>query len=237
MRGFKVLLAFTLLAPSAIASVQAQSLRVSPVTVELPAGAESIAFTLETDGNELGVQARVFRWSQSGGEDKLEKTEDVVVSPPVLKVHSGASSTLRLVRLTKTPVSGEETYRVLIDEIPDRKKLQAGRVAFNIRQSVPVFFAGVDARPGAITWKAVTHGGKLAVEATNGGQKRVQVRTLSVTDEGNRDLLKNGWGYVLKGQSKKWELQPGTDGARTLTVKAESDVGPINASVSVGKGG
>ena len=173
MRRFKVLLAFTLLAPSAIASVQAQSLRVSPVTVELPAGAESVAFTLETDGNELGVQARVFRWSQSGGEDKLEKTEDVVVSPPVLKVHRGTSSTLRLVRITKTPVSGEETYRVLIDEIPDRKKLQAGTVAFNIRQSVPVFFAGVDARPGAITWKAVMHGSKLAVEATNGGQKRV----------------------------------------------------------------
>ena len=76
----------------------------------------------------VAVQARVFRWSQVNGEDKLEKTEDVIISPPVLTVHGGAPSTFRLVRVAKTPVSGEETYRVLLDEIPDRKKLQAGTV-------------------------------------------------------------------------------------------------------------
>ena len=231
------LLAFAFLASSAIVPAHAQSLRVSPVTIELPPGAESAVFTLDTEAKEgVAVQARVFRWFQAGGEDKLEKTEDVVVSPPVMKLQSGAPSTLRLVRVTKRPVSGEETYRVLIDEIPDRKKLQAGTVALNIRQSVPVFFAGVDARPGSITWKAVERNNKLVLEATNGGQKRVQLRTLNVTD-GNRDLMKNGWGYVLQGQSKSWELQADAAGAKNLTVKAESDVGPVNASVSVGKGG
>ncbi len=109
----------------------AQSLKVTPVTVDLPAGTESSVLTLETDSKEgVAVQARVFRWSQAGGEDKLEKTEDVVVSPPVLTVRGGTPCTLRLVRVAKTPVSGEETYRVLIDEIPDRKKLQSGTVLF-----------------------------------------------------------------------------------------------------------
>jgi fimbrial chaperone protein len=213
-------------------------LRVSPVTIELPAGAESAVFTLGTDSKEgVAVQARIFRWSQAGGEDKLDKTEDVVISPPVLTVHGGTPSTLRLVRVAKTPVSGEETYRVLIDEIPDRKKLQSGSVALQVRQSVPVFFAGFDARRGSITWKAVERHSKLVIEATNGGQRHIRVNTLAVTDEKNRDLLKGGWGYVLNGQSKKWELQADAAGAKTLTIKAETETGPVNASVSVGKGG
>ena len=121
--------AFAALAFLTLAAVplQAQSLKVSPLMIDLPSGAASTVLTLQTDNKEgVAVQARVFRWSQADGEDKLEKTEDVVVSPPVLTVRDGTPSTIRLVRVAKTPVSGEETYRVLIDEIPDRKKLQAG---------------------------------------------------------------------------------------------------------------
>lgn len=238
MTGAKVLLAVALMTSSAIAPAAAQSLRVSPVTMELPAGASSGIFTLSTENKEgVAVQARVFRWSQAAGEDKLEKTEEVAISPPMLKVQAGASSALRVVRVAKTPVSGEETYRVLIDEIPDRTKLQAGTVALKIRQSVPVFFAGVDARPGSVAWKVVQHDRKLALEATNGGQKRVRIRTLAVTDDKNRDLLKDGMSYLLNGQSKRWDLKADAASAKTFIIKAESDTGPINASVKVGKGG
>jgi fimbrial chaperone protein len=238
MSRVKALLALTLLASSAISSVNAQSLRVTPVTVELPAGTESAVLTLGTDSKEgVAVQARVFRWSQTGGEDKLDKTEDVMVSPPVLTVRGGTPSTLRLVRVAKTPVSGEETYRVLIDEIPDRKKLQSGTVLLRVRQSVPVFFAGADARPGSITWKATEQDRKLVIEVTNAGQKRVRFNTVTVTDDRNRDLLKGGLFYVLNGQSKRWELQADAAGAKTLTIKAETDAGPVNASVNLGKGG
>ncbi len=238
MSRVKALLAFTLLASSAIVPAAAQSLQLSPVTIELPAGALSGVFTLSTESKDgVAVQARVFRWSQAGGEDKLEKTEDVAVSPPVLKVQPGAPSKVRLVRVAKAPVSGEETYRVLFDEIPDRSKLQSGTVALVVRQSVPVFFAGVDLRPGSVAWKVIEHNRKLALQATNGGQKRVHIKTLAVSDDKNRDLLKSGMGYVLNGQSKRWDLKVDATGAKTLIIKAESDTGPINASVSVGKGG
>ena len=88
----KALVAFTLLASSAIGPVEAQSLRVSPVTIDLPPGATSSAFTLETDKKEgVAIQARVFRWSKVGGEDKLDRAEDVVVSPPMQTVRAGLS--------------------------------------------------------------------------------------------------------------------------------------------------
>ncbi len=238
MRRASVFVASALLAFSAASPSEAQSLKVSPIMIDLPQGAASTVVTLETDKKEgVAVQARVFRWSQADGEDKLEKTEDVVVSPPVLTVRGGAPSTVRLIRVAKTPVSGEETYRVLIDEIPDRKTLQAGTVAFAVRQSVPVFFDGIDARPGSITWRSVEHKGKLVLEASNAGQKRVKLTRLNVTDENNHDLVKNGGlAYVLGGQTKTWELS-GAAAGKSLTIKAESDKGPINASAIAGRSG
>ncbi len=216
----------------------AQSLQVEPLKIDLPPAATSSVLTLQTNNKEsVAVQARVFRWSQADGEDKLEKTEDVVVSPPVLTVRGGTPSTVRVVRVAKAPVSGEETYRVLIDEIPDRKKLQAGSVALAIRQSVPVFFAGADLRPGSLAWKAVERKGKLVLEASNAGQKRVKLLRLAVTDEKNHNLVKNGGlAYVLGGQTKTWEFSGGAAG-ETLTIKAESDTGPVNASAIAGKSG
>ena len=238
MRRVPACTAFALLASAAISPSQAQSLKVSPFMIDLPQGGASTIVTLETDKKEgVAVQARVFRWSQADGEDKLEKTEDVVVSPPVLTVRSGVSSTIRLVRVAKSPVSGEETYRIFIDEIPDRKNLQAGSVALAIRQSVPVFFAGIDARPGSIAWRAVERRGKLVLEASNAGQKRVKLLRLAVTDEKNHDLVKNGGlAYVLGGQTKAWELS-GAAAGKTLTIKAESDTGTVNASAVPGRSG
>jgi fimbrial chaperone protein len=241
MHRVSALAAFTLLASSVMGEAEAQSLRVSPVTIDLSPGAASAVYTLDTEKPEgVSVQVRVFRWSQANGEDKLEKTEDVVVSPPVLTVHQGASSTIRLVRVAKAPVSGEEAYRVMIDEIPDRKNIQAGAVMLRIRQSLPVFFNGVDARPGAIAWKVVQRDSKFVLEATNPGRKRSKVSKLTVTDDKNRDVVKIDGvaGYVLGGQSKAWDLAPSPSGpSKTLSITAESDTGQINATVNVGKAG
>jgi fimbrial chaperone protein len=155
----------------------------------------------------------------------------------MLTLRNGTPSTLRLVRVAKTPVSGEETYRVLIDELPDRKKLQAGTVALTVRQSLPVFFAGADARAGSLAWKVVNRKGKLVLEASNAGQKRVKLTKLAITDENNHDLVKNGGlAYVLGGQTKAWELSAAATG-KTLTIKAESDTGSIRASAIAGRSG
>jgi fimbrial chaperone protein len=155
----------------------------------------------------------------------------------MLTLRNGTPSTLRLVRVAKTPVSGEETYRVLIDELPDRKKLQAGTVALTVRQSLPVFFAGADARAGSLAWKVVNRKGKLVLEASNAGQKRVKLTKLAVIDENNHELVKNGGlAYVLGGQTKAWELS-GAAAGKTLTIKAESDTGSIHASAIAGRSG
>ena len=92
-------------------------------------------------------------------------------------------------------------------------------------------------RPGSLVWKVAERKGKFVLEATNAGQKRVKLVKLAVTDEKNNDLVKNGGlAYVLGGQTKTWELS-GAAAGKTLTIKAESDTGPIHASAIAGRSG
>jgi len=229
-------------ASSAIGQLQAQSLRVSPVTIDLPASERSSVISVaDASSKPLQVQARVFRWLQKDGRDVLEKTADIVASPPLLTVSKDAGGIIRVVRVTNSPVTGEETYRVLIDEVPSREKLQAGGVTLLIRQSIPIFFSGVDLKPGSVTWRVKREGGKNFLEAVNPGQKRVRLSKLRVTDGQVRQLvnIEGLAGYVLGGQTKSWELPSAKTEAippgQAITIEALTDAGPINASAIVGK--
>ncbi|MGO9171120.1 MAG: molecular chaperone [Rhodomicrobium sp.] len=231
-----------LLACSGIGAAHAQSLRVSPVIVDVPPLSKSTFITVGNNTSEpVQVQVRVFRWSLAGGQDRLEKTADVVVSPPMLTAKRGDASVVRIIRIAQAPVAGEETYRVFVEEIPNRKRLQAGTVALAVRHSVPVFFAGFDLAPGSVKWSATSRKGKLVLTASNSGQKRVRLSQLRVTDGAARQLISiDGLaGYVLGGQTKIWEMpippgavKPGLN----LIIDAQSEAGPIHASAVAGSG-
>ena len=75
-----------------------------------------------------------------GGKEVLSPTNDVVASPPAMKLQPNQEITVRLVRKAKRPVrSGKECYRVLVDQLPT-KKPGGGTVGFVIRQSIPLCF-------------------------------------------------------------------------------------------------
>ncbi|MDR8236466.1 fimbria/pilus periplasmic chaperone, partial [Acinetobacter baumannii] len=64
------------------------------------------------------------------------------------------SYNLRVVRVNPTPVSGEKTYRIIIDELPkpmDSRKVSQG-VNVLLRSSLPVFVVNKDAIT-QLNWK------------------------------------------------------------------------------------
>jgi fimbrial chaperone protein len=242
MRRIRSAVLAAIFASSAIGQLQAQSLRVSPVTVDLPVAERSTIFHVANAGSQpLQLQARVYRWIQKGGQDVLEKTSDVVVSPPVLTVSKGADAVIRLVRVTNTPITGEESYRVLIDELPSREKLQGSGVAVLIRQSIPVFFSGLDRQSAALTWRTRREKNKTLLEASNPGQKRVRLTKFKVTDGAARQFVnvEGLAGYVLGGRSMAWELPEDKvgGGPQSVQIEATTDAGPINVSAVVSKRG
>ena len=233
---------FGLFAATAIAThsgmASATSLQVTPVNIEVPAPGAASTITLNNPGTEnINAQIRVFKWMQVNGLDELVATKDVVASPPAIKLQAGKKSVICIVRLSKTPAAAEETYRLVVDEVPKPPKPGQAGVGFTVRHSIPVFFS----KPGSdtdLSWKASVSGGAIKLQADNAGGRRVRVAGLKVVN-GAGKTIKFGEGlagYVLGQSSKYWILKASAKSVAagaTIKIIAQGDNGPIEATARV----
>lgn len=181
----------------------------------------------------MTVQARVLRWKQEGGKESLVRTGDVVVSPPMTRLAPGAQQTIRVVRTSRARVSGEEAYRVLIDEVPDQSRRKAGTVAFATRLRIPVFFVEAGAKLPDVRWSIRRSGNGAVLEARNVGQVRLRLADLRLTNGGSTVARHNGlFGYVLGGSIMRWPLGSASRYGAGLKLQATTNRGPLNANVS-----
>lgn len=118
----------------------ADSLTVSPTRLSVPAPGVQTTLTLKAKGRSTAIlQMRVMRWNPRRSPEDLQATRDVVVSPPMAKLRPRQELTVRILRVSRRPVRGQECYRVLVDRLPGRE--QAGQaVKLRIRQSLPLCF-------------------------------------------------------------------------------------------------
>ena len=228
------ILAIAALIGGARSSIAAQ-LYVEPVVLELNAPTAAGSLTLRNDENEEVVaQTRVMRWSQTGGKETLEPTTDVVASPPIIKITPGADYVVRVVRVSKQPVRGEESYRVIVDQLPIVRRQQARTINLLIRHSIPVFFRSSRLSAANVSWSLRHDGNKLVVVASNSGDERLRIASLRLRDAAGTTLLfGNGLaGYALGRSSMSW-IAPshprGFGASGSVSIIAETDKGPINA--------
>ena len=59
---------------------------------------------------------------------------------------------IRVVRTNRAPIRGEESYRLVADELPDPEAKKAGTINLLVRHSVPVFFRSTAATQPNVTW-------------------------------------------------------------------------------------
>lgn len=242
-RGFAVrnltaaFIAFTALTAGSAAS--AASLQVAPVLLDVVStGDAATSITLRNSGTRpINAQVRVFRWTQVNGADAYEETDDVAVSPPFLTLRPDADFTVRVVRKSGTPIHGEESYRLIADELPDPENRSGGTINLVVRHSVPVFFRSPDTSNPSVTWSVSAATGKLETDAVNDGDRRLRVAALKVTDAGG-SVVNYGEGligYVLGHSSavfiSKTSVRGFTGGKAQIT--AQGDIGPINATAPI----
>ena len=235
LKGLGGVIAFVL---SGIASAQAASLRVAPTTVELigPDSAATLNLRNEARG-PLNVQVRVFRWTQQGGSEQLEPTTEVVASPPSMKLKPNEDYTIRVVRVGKSPVGREESYRVVVDELPDPSRKKAGTVNLVVRHMIPVFFRNADAGGPQVTWKLARSGRGLMLIGENKGGSRLRLADMTLTQGGKTIASRKGLvGYVLGDSVMQWPVgAAGRLGTGTVKLSAQSGAGPITASVATSR--
>lgn len=223
---------------SGVTGAAAASLRVSPVLIDVVAPGAAAALRLRNGGQRpTHAQIRVFRWEQVGGQERLVPTNDVVASPPIVQLQPGKEYVVRVVRLSKRPVRSEESYRLLVDELPQPKGSIGGAVNLAVRQSIPVFFGPNDRSAPPLDWSVERAGDQVSVVVRNGGNRRARISELALAAGGRRASFGDGLvGYALAGSTMRWTL-PGrsniASGSGKVGISAQTDLGPITSAASV----
>jgi len=222
---------------------------VAPILIDLRMG-ESVSGlrVSNSDTTEpVSVQARLVRWRQESGEDVYMPAEAVVASPPVSRVAPGAENLIRIVRTAQTPVVGEESYRLLIDQLPEPGAQAAGTINILIRHSVPVFFSGTDTAPAQAQWhitRAVNAGPDATPQAgwrvtvNNRGDQRLRLADLRLQDANGRVAGQRPGlvGYVLGHSTMAFFVAAEANAANTATtsalrVSAQSEAGEMETAL------
>lgn len=186
----------------------AGGIRISPVSVNISSQDKASIVTLFNMSDESSsVQIRVYKWTQSDGNDNLTETDDIIASPPFITLSPGGSFNFRLVRTNDDPITGEKSYRIIIDELPkpqDKRSTGSG-IGILIRNSLPLFIVNDDAVPEL--QPSISESGLLM---TNNGYRHALLSDVMVTDL-NTDKkisldINTVNGYVLRNSYKKYPL-------------------------------
>lgn len=193
----------------------AQGLQVSPVSVTIEERA-SILRLANVDERPLTAQVRVFRWLQDDEGDILEATEEVLASPPFVRIAPDSEQVIRLVRFSGEALDMadcERSYRVIVDELPTMVPEQQSGLQYLLRYSVPVFLRDADctASEPVLDWSIGVSGGNASLNVVNSGEMRAQLaRVTYITPDGERIPLNEGlMGYVLAGSHRQFGLTQG----------------------------
>jgi len=138
------MLAFSLATP-----VFAGPFTITPVRIYMTPRDKAVAVTITNEGDdELVMQADVYAWKQKpDGEDDLVLTQDMLLSPPIIKLAGKSRQVVRLARLSSAPKDQQLTYRLKVREIPEANPSKTNvQLQIAIAFSLPIFITPPSAK-------------------------------------------------------------------------------------------
>jgi fimbrial chaperone protein len=210
-RSFLAAVFLCLLGSASSSTALAGDFTVTPVRIYMTPKDRATAITVTNDGDtELVMQADLFQWKQTpDGKDELTPTEEMLLSPPIIKVAAKSRQVVRLVRIYAARPTEQMTYRMIVREIPEAVKQTEGNVvqlalAFNM----PVFITPPKAKPKLDCTVARVAADAVKATCENSGDAHTHPVSLLLT-AGNGDTLAKdeAGGYILSGIKRSFELK------------------------------
>jgi len=214
MNAQKLLFALAFLAAlqlTCIAPAEAGSFSVTPVRIYMTPRDRAVAITLTNEGNtEVVLQADISDWTQQAdGTDELMPSEDLILSPPIIKLAPKARQVVRLALLKPADASRQLIYRLVVREVPEIAAAKEGQVQvpISLALSMPIFITPAPAKRDvsceAIRKDEVT----LQAVCRNAGTAYAQIRDATIK-RGTDVLAKfEGGTYILPGARKTLDLK------------------------------
>ena len=191
----------------------ALSLGISPINLFVIAPDKTGAMSLSNQTKvPARLQIRVFRWTQKDGVEVLAPTRDVIANPPSMEIPPDQTYTVRVARISRVPLGAEESYRLILDELPSPIDPTAPveGVRMLLRTSLPVFFSSKAVTP-KIAWRVWNADGKLNIEAVNSGTRHIKLVDLAVEGPQGRTTFNSAGSnaYVLPGSTLRYASMTG----------------------------
>lgn len=183
---------------------------VTPVRIYVAPKDRAAAVTITNEGDdELVMQADVYVWKQKpGGEDDLTLSEDLFLSPPIIKLAPKSRQVVRLAMLRPPKTREQLTYRVIVREIPEARKAKNPELQIALAFSLPVFITP----PGAKHWLTCkverSAANSVAAVCENTGTAYAQPHEFLLQGEsGNRLAGRDSGGYILSGITRRFDIK------------------------------
>ncbi|MGE5615629.1 MAG: molecular chaperone, partial [Bacillota bacterium] len=207
---FPILLAF--LACIAGASAFAGQFSVTPVRIFMLPKERAAAITVTNEGDEeLVMQADIFTWKQKAdGGDDLELSEDLILSPPIIKLAPHARQVVRLAVLKpQAAPPAQRTYRMIVREVPEARAAdKAVQVQIALAFSLPVFITPPDAKRDLACSIERVAGDAVRANCENAGRAYAQARSLDLlAADGRKIATRETGGYILPGIKRGFDLK------------------------------
>ena len=193
-------------------SAPAAGLQISPISLSVAADSRVTEIWLRNNSQDVvHAQVRVYRWSQSQGQDVLTADNALIASPPMVAIPAGGQQLVRLVRVgaLAEPAAVERSYRLLVDELPVQQQQKSETsLRFVFRYSVPVFIAGTAKQKAKLDWRVEESDGHAWLIVSNTGTRHVQLADVSFAAPHGKAVavLPGLAGYVLAGQQRRFKL-------------------------------
>lgn len=206
----------------------AASLSVSPIFLRVVAPGNQTILTVSNQARRaVTIQVRVFRWVLRNGKDHYLQTRNVIVSPPIARLRGRAAIKVRILRVDRKPIAAEETYRVVVDEVPDANRVKNVGVNMALRYTLPLFFLNPSARQPRLRWSVRGRGKKRQLIVKNAGDVHVRLAALRL---GKFTIAKGLAGYVLGNSTRVFDLPARAPARGKIT--ALTGQGKLNAVIS-----
>lgn len=203
-------------------ALAAGNILIWPIDPYLDADAKAAELWIQNQSNTATtMQVRVVGWQQQQGHEKYQTQQDVVASPPIVRIEGGSKQLIRLIKQNVVPPGQEQAYRIVVDEIPqpaDERKPQMG-LKLQMRYSIPLFSYGAgmniekaaahhaNAEPAKLSWRINTENGQPMLQVTNRGNIHARLSNVTLRQGSQKRVLTDGlMGYVLPNSQREWPL-------------------------------
>ena len=193
--------------------------------IELGVDSAAGRLTLANTGDApVAAQVRVFAWSQENGEDRLAPTNAIVLSPPIVRIAPGAEQVVRIVREGPAPSGRDQTYRIVVDELPDKSKPNANAVSFRMRYVLPMYVRDAVAKLPTLACRIEHQVPTPALSCNNSGGRAAQLGATRMLDAAGHkyELTPGLFGYVLPASVRRWPLDPASLAKLGPTLRLET---------------